>query len=159
GERVALQAGGAVPDEADGVDGLAGAAGGDDDVASGEVPAGGAAGQHVPGDLEQLGGLGQPPGAGVPAGEAPGGRFDDDGAAGPQGRHVRLGRGVLPHLGVHRGGEHDGAARGEQRVGEQVVGEPGGGAGEQVGGGGGDEHQVRLLPEPDVRDVGDAVPH
>ena len=63
-------------------------------------------------------------------------------AAAAQGRHVLLGGGVLPHLGVHRGREDDRTAGGEQGVGEQVVGEAVGGLGEHVGGGRGDHDQV-----------------
>ena len=59
-----------------------------------------------------------------------------------QGGDVGLGGGVLPHLGVHRGREHDRAAGGQQGVGEQVVGQPVRGLGQQVGGRRGDHHQV-----------------
>ena len=64
---------------------------------------------------------------------------------------VGLGGGVLPHLGVHRRGEHHRAAGGEQGVGEQVVGQAVRGLGQQVGGGRGDHDQVGGLADPDVR--------
>ena len=40
--------------------------------------------------------------------------LDDETAAGPERRDVGLGGGVLPHLGVHRGREHDRAPCGER---------------------------------------------
>ena len=159
GERVALLARGAVAEEADRVERLAGAAGGDDDVPAGEVGRGrGAAGQHPAADREDLGGLGQPALAGVGAGEPADGGLEDDDAAAAQGGDVGLGGGVLPHLGVHRGREDDRAAGGEQGVGEQVVGEAVGGPGQQVGGGRGDDDEVGLLAEPHVRHLVDVVP-
>ena len=65
---------------------------------------------------------------------------------------------MLPHLGVHRGCVHDRAARGQQHVAEQVRSQAGRGARKQVGRGGGDEHQVGLLPERDMRHLVNAVP-
>ena len=65
---------------------------------------------------------------------------------------------MLPHLGVHRRGEHDRAAGGEQGVGEQVVGQPVRGLGEQVGGGRGDHDEVGGLADPHVRDLVHVVP-
>ena len=132
--------------------------GADHHVAAGEVRLGRAPGQHPAADLEDLRGVGQPALAGVGAGEAADGGLDDDGAAAAQGGDVLLGGGVLPHLGVHRGGEHHRAARGEQGVGEQVVGEAVGGLGQQVGGGRRDDHQVGVLPDADVRHLVDVVP-
>ncbi len=79
-------------------------------------------------------------------------------AAAAQGRDVGRRGGVLPHLGVHRRRHHDRAAGGEQGVGEQVVGEAVGGPGQQVGGGRGDDDQVGLLADPDVRHLVDVVP-
>ena len=73
--------------------------------------------------------------------------------------HVGLGGGVLPHLGVHRGREHDRAARGEQGVGEQVVGQAVGRLGEQVGGRRGHHDELGLLADPDVRHLVDVGPH
>ena len=84
--------------------------------------------------------------------------LDDEHAARAQRRDVGLRGRVLPHLGVHRRREHDRAARGEQRVGEQVVGEPVRGAGQQVGGGRGDDDEVGGLADPHVRHLVDVVP-
>ena len=87
------------------------------------------------GDLRDLGRLGQASLAGVGAREPPARGIEDDGAAAAQGSHI-LGRcGVFPHLGVHRRGEQHRAARRQQRVREQVVGEAVRRAGEQIGGG------------------------
>ena len=160
GQRVALQARGAVAEEADRVEVLAGAAGGDHDVATGQVgrrdaPRASTSRQT----LEDLVRLGQPALAGVGAGQPALGGLDDQGAALAQRGDVGRGGGVLPHLGVHRRGEHDRAARGEQRVGEQVVGQAVRGPGQQVGGGRGDDDEVGRLADPDVRDLVHVVPH
>ena len=77
--------------------------------------------------------------------------LEDLDAALAQGGDVGPGGRVLPHLGVHRRGEQHRAAGGEQRGGQQVVGQPVGGAGQQVGGGRGDDDEVGLAAEPDVR--------
>ena len=66
--------------------------------------------------LEDGGGVGQPPLAGVLAGEPPHRGLDHDRPAGAQRRDVRPRRRVLPHLGVHRGRVNDRARRREQRV-------------------------------------------
>ena len=66
---------------------------------------------------------------------------------------------MLPHLGVHGRRVQHRAPRGEQRGGQQVPGHPGGGPGQQVGGGGRDQDQVGSLPDPDVRHLGHAGPH
>ena len=79
-------------------------------------------------------------------------------AAAAQRGDVGQGGRVLPHLGVHRRREHHRAAGGEQGVGEQVVGQAVRGPGQQVGGGRGDDDQVGLLAEPDVRHLVDVGP-
>ena len=149
GDRVALLAGAAVGDDAHGVDRLPGAAGGHDDLRAGEV---------APPGEDPLGGghdvdrVGEPAGADVTAGEAPDGGFDDVHAAPAQGGDV-LGDGrVLPHLGVHRRADQHRRPGGEQRVGEQVGGQPGGVGADQLGRGRGDDDQVGVLPEAGVRD-------
>ena len=86
GQRVALQPGGPVADEPDGVEVLAGAAGRDDHPLAGEVLDGGAAvlvasGEQVGGQREDLGRVGQPALAGVGAGQAALGGLDHDRAA------------------------------------------------------------------------------
>ena len=136
GQRVALEPRGAVAEEADRVEVLAGAAGRHHHLAAGQVRAcRDAAREHVDAHVVDLVGLGQPALAGVGAGQPALGGLDDQAAALAQGRDVGLGGGVLPHLGVHRGREHDRAPGGEQGVGEQVVGQAVRGLGQQVGGG------------------------
>ena len=68
-------------------------------------------------------GLGEAAGAGVAAGEAAFLGVDHVHAAGAQHGEVLLDGGVLPHLGVHRGGEQDGRLRRQQRGGEEIVGD------------------------------------
>ena len=65
---------------------------------------------------------------------------------------------MLPHLGVHRGREHDRAARGQQRAVSRSSARPCGGAGQQVGGGRRDHDQVGGLAEPDVGHLVHVVP-
>ena len=105
-------------------------------------------------------GLGQPALAGVGAGEPPAGGLEHDARRAPAAcATLACGGGVLPHLGVHRRGEHDRAAGGEQDVGEQVVGQAVGGPGQQVGGGRRDDDEVGLLADPHVRHLVHVVPH
>ena len=118
-----------------------------------------AAREHVDAHVVDLVRLGQPALAGVGTGQPALGGLDDQAAALAQGRDVRLGGGVLPHLGVHRGREHDRAPGGEQGVGEQVVGQAVRGLGQQVGGRRRDHDQVGRLADPDVRDLVDVLPH
>ena len=110
-DRVALPAGRTVAQEADRVERLAGAAGGDDDVAAGQVvpgqafAGGGRAVQRRAGDGGDLQWVRQPAGPAVGTREPSGIRLDDECAALAQGRDVGPGGRVLPHLGVHRGSE------------------------------------------------------
>ena len=104
-------------------------------------------------------GLGQPALAGVGAGEPADGRLEDDDAAARAASRRSPAVAGCSHISVCIAGrEHDRAARGEQGVGEQVVGQAVGGPGQQVGGGRGDDDEVGLLAEPDVRDLVDVVP-
>ena len=80
-------------------------------------------------------------------------------AAVAQQRHVVPRGRVLPHLGVHRGREQHRAAGREQRGGQQVVGAAVRGAGQQVRRRRGDDHEVRLLAQLDVRDRRDVGEH
>ena len=103
-------------------------------------------------------GLGQPALAGVGAGQPALGGLEHDDAARAQGGDVGLGGGVLPHLGVHGRSHHHRAARRQQGVGEQVVGQAVGGLGQHVRGGRRDHDEVGLLPDPDVRHLVDVGP-
>ena len=63
------------------------------------------------------------------------------------------------HISVCIAGHEDHrAGRGQQRGGEQVVGAAHGGAGQQVGGGRGDDDEVGVLADAHVRDLGDVGP-
>ena len=66
-------------------------------------------------------------------------RLQHRGASGPERRHVRLHRRVLPHAAVHGRGEEHGAADGEEQRPQEVVGEPERRAREGVGRGRRDE--------------------
>src|SRR5699024_9753929 len=73
--------------------------------------------------------------------------------------HVLAGGGVLPHLRVHRRGHDERCPGDERRGGEHVVGAADAQPREQIGGRGGDDEQVRLLAEADVRDLVDVLEH
>ena len=98
-------------------------------------------------------GSGNLPGARIGAGEATDRRLDHDHVARSQGRDVGSGGGVLPHLGVHRRGEHHRTPRGEQNVREQVVSPAVRRASQQIGSSRHHQHEIGLLPEPHVHDV------
>ena len=155
GEGVTLLARRAVADEAHGVDRLAGAAGGDEHPQTGEVVRCRATARRRP--RCRLG-LGQPARADVAAGEAARRGLDHVDAAAPEGGQVVLHRGVLPHLGVHGRADQDRRPGGEQRGGEQVVGDAGGVGAEHPGRGRGDDDQVGRLAEAGVRDRVGVVP-
>ena len=104
GERGALLARRAVADEADRVDRLPGASGGDDDPTSGEATT---SCQQGSGGLDDRIGLGEAAGADVSAGERSLDWIEDLDSTGPQHLDVVLGRRVLPHLGVHRRADED----------------------------------------------------
>src|SRR6478609_7312067 len=111
GEGVALEAGGPVAEEPDRVEVLAGAAGGDDHLATGEVLGGvGAAVEQPAHQLVDLVGIRQAALAGVGAGEAADSGLDDDRPPVAEGGDVGLRGRVLPHLGVHGRGEDHRAA-------------------------------------------------
>ena len=158
GHGVALLSRAAVADEPHRVDGLAGAARGDQHLDPGQVIGQRiAAGQQELGQRGDLLGLGQPAGTAVRAGEPARRRFEDDGAAAAQSGDVFDGGRVQPHLGVHGGREQHRTTRGQQRRGQQVIGAPGDGAGQQVGGGRSDDHQIGLLADAHVRHLVDVV--
>ena len=121
GDGVALLARRAVADEADRIDRLAGAAGGDEHAHAGQVPGSGASvdGGH------DVGRLGQAAGPHVAAGQTADAGLDHVDAAAAQHRQVVLHGRVLPHLGVHGRADHHRAPGGQQRGREQVVGDAG----------------------------------
>ncbi len=89
--------------------------------------------------------LGHPAEALVAGGQRPDDRTDEQGTALDERRDVRGRRGMLPHAGVHRGGEHQRARRLEQRRREQVVGDPRRQLREHVGGNRRDDGDVDVV--------------
>ena len=73
-------------------------------------------------------------------------------AAVAQRDHVGLRRRRLPHAIVHSRRDHNGSRRGEQRGGNEVVGDAVGHLGDDVGRCGRHDHQVGLLSERNVMD-------
>ena len=67
---------------------------------------------------------------------------------------IRLGRRVLPHIDVHRRSHQDRRGGGQIHGGEEVVGDAVGELGQDVGGGGSDDHGVGPLRLADVLDGG-----
>ncbi len=152
GEGVAHLAGGAVAEEADGVECLARAAGGDEDGLGGEVldVAGRGCGEDGFDDGVEIC---EAAGAGHAAGEIAGvGIYEVHTAAAQEG-DVGLGGRVIPHVDVHGGGDDDRSFGGEEQGGEEVVGEAVGHLREDVGGGGGDDDDVGELGLGDVLDL------
>ncbi len=147
-ERVAHLPGRAVPDEPDRIERLARAARGDEDrparqrVRTREQPERG---------LGDTGGIREATRAGVAAGEPA--RFGIEHVHTPaaQRREVLLYGGVLPHLGVHCRADEDRRARGEQRGGEEVVGDARRVLAEQLRGCGRNDNEIRALAEARVR--------
>ena len=64
--------------------------------------------------------------------------------------NVALDQAVFPHLGVHGGGQEDGAGGHEEGGGEHVAGGAGGDAGEEIRGGGDNNNKVCLGADRDV---------
>ncbi len=142
GQRVAHLAAGAIGDVADRVERFLGGAGGDQHGLAFEIAA------LVGGAFDGGGdgfGIGQASGAGHAAGQIAAVGFDDDVAALDEGFQVGLGGGVLPHVDVHGGGEHDGAGEGEIEGGEKIVGQAVGEFRHQVRGGGRDDEDFVFL--------------
>ena len=122
GEGDAHPTGGAVAEEADGVDRLARAAGADEHVPAGERSGGRAEELLDPrGDLLRLGHAAD---ADLAFGELARLRSDQLDAALAQRRRVRLRRRVRPHARVHRRRDQHRAAVRERSLGEDVVCEP-----------------------------------
>ena len=149
GEGVPLLAGGAVAEEAHRVERLPGAAGGDHDLPAGQVERRRRASSASATAKISAGSGSRPLPVSAPVSRPTAGSSTT--AAPAQRRDVGHGGRVLPHLGVHRRREDHRAARGEQRVGEQVVGQAVRGLGQQVGGGRRDHDEVGRLADPDVR--------
>eukprot|EP01132_Coremiostelium_polycephalum_P020831 gene20832-biopygen11637 len=135
-----------VGDVAHRVDVFLGRAGGDQHVLAGQ----GQVLEAVGGAVGQVGGFEHAAHAHVAAGLAAGGRAENLEAAALQELGVGLGGRVAPHGLVHGRGDRDGGVGGQYQGGQQVVGNALGQAGDQVGGGRGDQHQVGPLGQLDV---------
>ena len=150
GDGVAHAAAGVVGEVADGVQGLLGGTGGDGDMDAGEgLLPGQLHGDSVQQDLR----LRQLAAAHILAGQKAAGGLDDAEAVLPEGLKVILGDGVFQHGGIHGGGDQLAALGGQDRGGQHIVRDAVGELREDVGGGGGDEDQVRRLREGDVVDI------
>ena len=101
----------------------------------------------------------QSAGSGVGPGQSADVGVEHHRAASAQQCDVVAGRGMLPHLGMHGGGEQHRGAGGQQHVGEQVVGPAAGGASQQVSRSRRDHDQVALLSNPYVRHLVGVAPH
>ena len=127
GQRPAHQARRGVAEEPHRVEVLAGAAGADHDPEAGHVLAGGpsamlGSASTAAATANSSAGSGSRPGPASGPVSRPDVGSHDDGAAAPERGDVGLGRGVQPHLGVHGGREDHRAVRGQQHIGQQVVG-------------------------------------
>ena len=87
------------------------------------------------------------------AGEFAAARRDDPRPPRPQRLQVGGGRRVLQHVRVHRRGDEERRPAGQGEGRQEVVRQAQGQAGDDVGGGRGDEEEGRLLGEGDVADV------
>ena len=81
-------------------------------------------------------------------------RVDEADARAAKRRDVRLRRGVVPHVRVHRRGDEHRRARREVQRGQKIIGKSVRELRETVGGGRRDEQQVDARRERDVLDVG-----
>ena len=151
GEGNAHAAAGAVAEEADRVDRLAGAARGDEDAEA--VPGALAGGQLSFDPRQQLGWVGKAALAVLAArGEGALLGLDHVDAALAQGRQVGLGRRIGVHAVVHRRRDQARRRAGEEGGGEHRVGDAGGQLGERVGRGRGDQVGVAVGGQLEVAD-------
>ena len=127
-----------VGDVAHRVDVFLGRAGGDQHVLAGQ----GQVLEALGGAQRQVSSLEHAAHADVAAGLAAGRRSEHLEATALQQLSVRLGRRIAPHGLVHGRGDGDGGICGQYQGGQQVIGNALGQAGDQVGGGRGDQHQV-----------------
>ena len=108
---------------------------------------------------EEFCGIRQPSHSGVGSGESSDIGSYHDSAASPESAHIGLSGGMQPHLGMHGGREDDRAVRGQQHIGQQIIGLPGGGPREQISGGRRNEDQIDLLSDLDMRHKMHVVEH
>ena len=149
-DRVSHLPGAVVGEVAHRIERLAGRTGGDEDLDAVENTAaepGRGPGGDIGGDLVRLQ---HPAGPDLAAGLIAFSRTEHRDAPIEQRPDVCPGCARLPHLPVHRRGEHHRGGRRETQGGEEIVGEPVGEPRDHVGGGRGDEHQIRPSSELDV---------
>ena len=150
GDGVAHAAAGVVGEVADGVQGLLGGArrDGDTDAGKGLLPG------QLPGDtVQQHLGLRQLAAAHVLAGQKAAGGLDDAEAVFFQGGNVILGDGVFQHGGIHGRGDQLAALGGQDCGGQHIVRDAVGELGNDIGGGRGDQDEVRRLGKGDMVDI------
>ena len=107
-------------------------------------------GEHCDHFFDNLGGVGKSACADVAAGEPAFFGADEAVAEGLEFLDVFTGDGIGPHAVVHGGGEGDGAGGGADHEGDEVVTEAVRDFSDDIGGGGGDEHEIGALGEADV---------
>ena len=149
GQGVAHFAAGAVADEANRIEGLARAAGGDQNDFASQIVAAAQRGEHRVGDGLRLG---HAAGADHAAGQIAGSGLDDAHAALAQHFKIGLGGRMVPHVDVHGRSNHDRRSGGEIQRGEKVVGDAVSELGQDVGGSGSDDERVGPLRLGDVLD-------
>jgi hypothetical protein len=81
-------------------------------------------------------------------------RSEHGDAVGAEARDVAPGRGVVPHLRVHRRADHHRLVGRQQHGGGKVVGKARGHLCDQVGGRRRDDHEIGLARQPDVAHLG-----
>ncbi len=84
------------------------------------------------------------------AGQAAAGRRDNLPAIAAKGRKVILGHGIFIHMGVHGRGNQLGTAAGQNRGGQHIIRQAVGQLGADIGGGRGNENQIRPVRQGDV---------
>ena len=142
-------AGGAVREIADGIDGLAGGPGGDEDALAGQIAL---RGQGALDGLDEGGHLGQSAASGEARGERAGLGLEHGDPALAQRLDIGLHGRVVPHAAVHGRRHQHRASRGEEEGGQEVVGDAVGGLGQEIGRGRRHHEGIRPLGESHVLD-------
>ena len=150
GEGHTHLAGGVVGDEADGVDGLPGGSGGDQDLPARQILGEGDFLQDV---LQQGLRLRHLARTGVAAGEVAMGGLDDLIAKSLELGEVVLNDGVLEHLGIHGGGDDLVATACHHRGGQHIVRQAVCDLADDIGGGGGDQNHICPLGQGHMLDA------
>ena len=139
-----------VANESHRVDRLVRGAGGDDDALARQVLRHGV--EHLTDSLDDVLGLAHAARVHVAARKVAAAGSHHVNAAVAQRGHVGLCGRCLPHAIVHGRCDHDGARRGKQRGGDEVVGDAVGHLGDDIGRRGRHDHQIGLLRKRDMVD-------